>query len=64
MEEGKSTFKILTESNSRKPRRIWEVNIRIDHIGIGVNKRYRIISAEDTVYWRVLVNATLNLRVT
>ena len=42
MEEGRSTFKILTgqptgRRPSGRPRRRWEDNIRVDLEGIGIN---------------------------
>ena len=42
---------------------ISENNIRMDPKEIGVNTRNCIDSAQDRDYWRVLVNAALNLRV-
>ena len=46
-----------------KPRRKWEDNIKIDLEEIGINAGNWVDSAQDRNYWRVLVNATLNLRV-
>ena len=64
MEEGRSAFKILTGKPTRKmPWRRWEDNIRIDLKEIGINTRTWVDSAHDRVYWRILVNAVLNLRV-
>ena len=68
MEEGKSAFKILTGKPTGKrplerPRRSWEDNIRMDLEEIGINARKWIDSAQDRNYWRALVNAALNLRV-
>ena len=64
MEEGRSTFKILTGKPTGKrplggPRRRWEDNIRIDLEEIGINAGNWV----DSDYWRDLVNAALNLRV-
>ena len=68
MEEGRSAFKILTGKPTGKrplgrPRRRWEDNIRMDLEEIGVNAGNWVDSAQDRNYWRVLVNASLNLRV-
>ena len=41
----------------------WEDNIRIDLKGIGINTKNWIDSAQHRDYWRALVNAALNLRV-
>ena len=48
---------------SGKLRRRWEDNIRMDLEKIGINAGNWVDSAQDTDYWRVLVNAALNLRV-
>ena len=68
MEEGKGALKILTGKPTgygplRRPRRRWEENIRKDLREIGVNTRNWVHSAKDRNYWRVLVNAALNLRI-
>ena len=68
MEEGRSAFKILTGTPAgkrplRRPRRRWEDNIRIYPEEIGINTRNWVYSAQDSDYWRTLVNAALNLRV-
>ena len=68
MEEGRRAFKILTGGPAGKrylgrPRRRWEVNIRMDLKEIGINTRNCVDSPQDRDYWRVLVNAALNLRV-
>ena len=62
MEEGRSTFKILTGKPNGKrplgrPRRRWEDNIKMD-----LEENW-VDSAQDRNYWRALVNAALNLRV-
>ena len=61
-------LKILTGIPTRKrplgrPRRKWEDDIRMDLKEIGISTRNWVDSAEDKNYWRVLVNAALNLRV-
>ena len=68
MEEGRSSFKILTGKSTGKrplgrPRRRWEDNIRTDLEEIGINAENWVDSAQDRNYWRALVNAALNLRV-
>ena len=68
MEEGRSTFKILTSTPAGKrllvrPRRKWEEYIRMDLKAIGINKRNWIDLVLDRQYWRALVNAALNLRI-
>jgi hypothetical protein len=68
MEEGRSDFKILTGKSTGKrplgrPRRRWEDNIRMDLKEIGINTRNWVDSAQDRNYWRVRVNAELNLQV-
>ena len=56
---GKPTGKIPSE----RPRRRWDDNIRMDLEEIGINVGNRVDSAQDWNYWRALVNAALNLRV-
>ena len=68
MEEGWSTFKILTSKPTGKiplgrPRRRWEENIRMDLEEIGINAGNWVDWGQDMDYWRTLVNAALNLRV-
>ena len=68
MEEGRSTFKISTDTPIGKrplgrPIRRLEDNIRMDSKEIFINTRNWVDSAQDRDYWRVLVNAALNLRV-
>ena len=68
MEEGRSTFKTLTGKPPGKrrlgrPRRRWENNIRMDLEEIAINAGNWVDSAQDRNYWRALVNAALNLRV-
>ena len=66
--EGRSPFKILTGKPTGKrplgrPRRRWEDNIRGDLEGIGINAGNWVDLAQDRDYWRALVNAALNRRV-
>ena len=64
IEEGRSAFKILTgKPTGKRPCRRWEDNIRMDLKEIGVNMRNWVHSTQDRDYWRVVVNAALNLRV-
>ena len=68
MEEGKSSFKILTGKPTGKrplgrPRRRWKDNIRMDLEEICINAGNWVDSALDRNYWRALVNAALNLQV-
>ena len=68
MEEGKSAFKILTSKPTGKrplgrPRRRWEDNIRIDFEEKCINAGNWVDSAQDSDYFRALVNVALNLRV-
>jgi len=68
MEEGRSAFKIFTGKATGKrplgrPRRRWEDNIRMDLEEIGVNAGNWVYLAQNRDYWRALVNAALNLRV-
>ena len=68
MEEGRSTFKILTGKPTGKrslgrPRRRWEDNIRMYLEEIGINAGNWVDSAKDRDYRRALVNAALNIRV-
>ena len=69
MEEGRSALKIATDKPAGKrllgrPNSIWEENIKIDFKEIGINTRNWVDTAQDRDYWRVLVNAELNPRVT
>ena len=68
MDEGRNAFKIITgtpvgKRHLGRPRRIWEENIRKDLIEMGINTRNWVDSAQDSDYWRALVNVALNLRV-
>jgi hypothetical protein len=46
-----------------RPRPRWEDSIRIDLEEIGISAGNWVGSAQDTNYWRSLVNAALNLRI-
>ena len=67
VEEGRTSFKILTDTLTGKrplgrPRQRREDNIRIDLKEIGINTRNWVDPAQGRDYWRALVNAALNLR--
>ena len=68
IEDGRSAFKILTGKPTGKkplgrPRRRREDNIRMDLEEIGISAGNWVDSAQDRNYWRALVNAALDLRV-
>jgi hypothetical protein len=68
VEEARSAFKTLTgPPTGKRPlgrhRRRWEDNISVDPKGIGISTMYEVDSAQDRGYWRVFVNAALNLQV-
>ena len=68
MEEGRSALKILTgKPTGKRPfgryRLRWEDNIRMDLGEIGIYAGNWVDSAQDWNYWRALVNAALNLRI-
>ena len=70
VKEGRSAFKILTGTvylqKKRllgRPRRRWEDNIRKYLQEIGIKARDCVDSAQYWDYWRVIVNAALNIRV-
>ena len=46
-----------------RPRRRWEENIRMDLEEIGINVGNWVDSGRDRDYWRTLVNAASDLRV-
>jgi hypothetical protein len=61
--EGKSGFKILTGNRPlEKPRRKWDDNIKMCIKGIVINTKHWVDSAQDSDYWRALVNTALKLR--
>ena len=67
MTESRKAFKISTgKPTGKRPlgrsRHRWEGNIRMNLQEIGINTRNWVDSA-DSAYWRVLVNAAWNLRV-
>ena len=64
-EKGRSAFKVLTgkPTGMKLQEGLDEDNIRMDLEEIGINAGNSVASAQDRDYWRVLVNAALNLRV-
>ena len=46
-----------------RPRRRWEDNIRMDLEEIGISAGNSVDSVQGRDYWRALVNAALNRRV-
>ena len=63
-----TAFKILTCTHTGKrplggPKLRWEDNIRMDLKEICFNMRNWVESAQDSEYWRALVNAALNLHI-
>ena len=67
MEEGRSPFNILTVKPTGKRslgrlKRRWKDNIRMDLKAKCFSTSIFVDSVQDKDYWRVLVNAALNLR--
>ena len=65
--EDRTAFKILkgTPTGKRplgRPRRTWEVNIRMELKEMGINTRNCVDWGMHRDYWRALVYATLNVR--
>ena len=54
-------FKPTGKRSLGRPRLRWEGNVRMDLKEIGARTRNWVDSTRDTVYWRGLVNAALNL---
>jgi hypothetical protein len=66
-EQDWSAFKLLIGKPAgkiplRRPRRRWEVNIRMKLKEIDINNRNLFDSAQDRDYWRALIKAALNFR--
>ena len=63
--EDRSAFKILTGIPTGKRPLGWHrrKNVRMDLKGIDINTRNLVDLPQDRDYWRVFVNAALNLRV-
>ena len=67
MGKHRSVIKILKDKPTgkralRRPRHRWEDNIIIDLKEIGIGRNW-VDSAQDSDYWRVLMNAALNFQV-
>ena len=61
-----NAYKILTgkptgNRHLGRPRRRWKDNIRMNLEDIGISAGNWVDSAQDSNYWRGLVNAALNL---
>jgi len=68
MGEGRGVYRFLvgkTEGNRPlgRPRRRWDVNIKMDLQEVGCGGMDWIELAQDKDRWRVFVNALMNLRV-
>ena len=57
------TFKPTGNLPLGRPRRRWEDNIRMDLQEIGISAGNWVDSAQDRNYWRALLNAALNSRI-
>ena len=58
-----SIFQDIGKRPLGKPRRRWEDTVRMDLEEISTNARNWVNSAQDSDYWRALVNGALDLRV-
>ena len=64
MEEGRSSFKILTgKPTGNRLRHRWEDNIRMDLKEMSIYTRNWVDSAQDGDFWGALIIAAFNLRV-
>jgi len=64
MGEGRGMCRVLVEKpEGKRPRRRWEVNIKIDLQEVGCGGRDWIELAQDRDRWQALVNVVMNLQV-
>jgi hypothetical protein len=68
MGEGRGVYRALVGSPEGKrplerPRRMWEDNIKMDLMWIGIDGANWIRLAEDRVQWWAFVNTVVNFRV-
>ena len=68
MEEGRGVHRVLVGKPEGKrplgrPRRSWEVNIKMDLQGVGGGCEDWMELAQDRDRWRALVSTVMNLRV-
>jgi hypothetical protein len=68
MGEGRGVYRVLVGKPEGKrplgrPRRRWEVNVKIDFQEVGCEGMAWTELSEDRNKWRALVNAVMNLRV-
>jgi hypothetical protein len=68
MGEGRGVCRVLVGRSEGKrplerPRRMWEDNIKMDLVEIGIDGVNWIQLAKDRVQWRACVNTVMNLRV-
>jgi hypothetical protein len=68
MEEGRNVYRVLVGRPEGKrplgrPRHMWEDNIKMDLVVIGIDGANWIQLAQDRVQWRAFVNTVMNLQV-
>jgi hypothetical protein len=68
MREGRGVYSVLVGRPEGKrplgrPRRRWEVNIKLDLMEIGIDGANWIQLAQDRVQWQAFVKTMMNLRV-
>jgi hypothetical protein len=65
--EGRSVYRVLVEKPEckrppRRPKHMWEDNIKLDVRKIRIDRANWIRRAQDRVQWRAFVNMVINLR--